>query len=473
MKAWRQWLQLRTCLVSRVQRAYRYSEFRKLQLWLKDKTLHWALYLVVTSVLLGGLLGFHNYVGSYLFVVFVGDREVGYVHDAFEIEEFVAGLTQQCSMLYGMAVEPGEAVSLQWEHRPGQEVDTGAAKEALRRQVTLVTDAVMIMVEQVPVLPVASEDDVEMVVQLLSSAYVNEADNVVLLEVSLVEDLKGENCIVAPEDVFSADEVAALLMAGSAPSGRLLLSRGDQVAAVEETNDGSIVNDMLLPTVNVITLEEVTVNERIPFNTEYTFTNTLWTVQSNILTAGKDGSKEVVYHVTRENGIETVRVKVSEKMVETPVTQIVQKGTAAAPAIGTGQFVWPVEGGGRLTQGFRGWSHSGIDISYSSWANRYNTQILAADSGVVVETGSQYPMGNHIVIFHGKYFTVYMHNQVNFVSTGSTVTRGQAIGLMGNTGRTYGMDGIHLHFEVRVNDGSGVWGHYRKHQPIDPLGFFR
>lgn len=474
MKAWKQWLQLCQLCVSRIQRAYRYSELRKLQLWLKGKTLHWALYLVFASLLLGGLLGFHNYSRSYLYVVSVGDREVGYVRDADEIEQFMARLTEQCSVLYSMYVEPREAVSLQWEYRPGREADALAAKEALRQQVSLVTDAVMVLVEQVPVVPVASQDEVEMLIQFLSSAYVVEADNVVLLEATLVEELIGEDCSVAPEEIFSAEEAAALLMAGNIPSGRVLLSRGDEVVAAEEDmNDESTIGGVLVPAIHVITVEEVTVNERIAFKTEYTFTNSLWTVQSKVLTPGRDGIKEVVYHVTRENGIESSRENVSEKVLEAPVTQVVQKGTAAAPAMGTGQFVWPVEGGGRLTQGFRGWSHAGIDISYSNMANRHNTHILAADSGVVVETGSRYPLGNYIVIFHGSYFTVYMHNQVNFVSTGSTVTRGQAIGLMGNTGRTRGMDGIHLHFEVRVNDGSGLWGHYRKHQPVDPLRFFR
>jgi murein DD-endopeptidase MepM/ murein hydrolase activator NlpD len=473
MKAWRKWLQLKQRWVLRVQRAYRYSELRKLQLWLKGKTLHWALYLFIASLVLVGLLSFYNYLRSFLYVVCIDDREVGFVRDADEIEEFIAGLTEQCSVLYGMTVEPREAVSLQWDYRPGRESDSVAVKETLRQQVTLVTDAVMVVVEKVPVVPVASEDEVDRVVQILSSAYVSKADNVVLLEVTLLEEFSGAYCSVTPEEIFSADEAAALLMAGTIPSGRILLSRGTDSETAEETGDQNTVQEMNIPAVHVITVEAVTVNERIPYSTAYTYTSSLWTVQSRVLTPGKNGLKEVVYHVTKENGIESNREVVSETVLEMPVTQVVQKGTAAAPAMGTGQFIWPVEGGGRLTQGFRGWSHAGIDISYSNWANRYNTRILAADSGVVVETGSQYPMGNYIIIFHGNYFTVYLHHQTIFVSKGSTVTRGQAIGLMGNTGKTRGLDGIHLHFEIRVNDGSGIWGHWRQHQPVNPLNFFR
>ncbi len=471
MKAWTQWLQLRRQLMMvRLKRAYRHSELRKLQLWLKGKSFHWSLYLALTSLLVGGGLGLHNYLYSHFYVVFMEGREIGYVRDAAEIEAFIDGLTEQCSALYGMAVHPREEISLQWAYRPGREADAGAAKEAIRRQITLETDAVLVVVEEVPVLPVASESDVDTIIELLSNAYVREAENVVLLETTIREEIKGEPCSVSPEEVCCPEEVVEMLLAGTEPASRGLLSRN---TAAEAFNDRTMESARRFPEIHVVSVEEETVIEKIPFETEYTYTSSLWAVQSRIARPGKEGSKEVVYHVTRENGVEIDRKKIDETIIEEPVAQVVEKGTAATPAMGTGQFMWPVEGGGRLTQGFRGWSHSGIDISYSSHSNRYNTRILAADSGVVVHTGSQYPMGNYIVIYHGRYFTVYMHNQTHYVSKGDTVKRGQVIALMGNTGRTVGRDGIHLHFEVRVNDGTGVWNYWTQHQPVDPLSFFR
>ncbi len=469
---------LRNRVTARLRRAYRYSELRKLQLWLKGRTLHWALFLVAACLMIGGLLGLHNYLYSFFYVVSVGDREVGVVRDAAEIEDFVARLTDQCSLLYGMAVQPREAISLILAHRPQDDADTLAVKEALRREITLVTDAVMVMVDDVPVLAVACANDLPLIVELLCNNYVSEKDNVELLQVSIVEEIAGMPCSVPPEHVFTAVEVAELLLAAEPLPERVLLSRGnysrEPVAGAlseepeTETEDSE---EQYFPAIHVVVEEEVTVQERIPFSTTYTYTSSLWSVQSRIVTSGRDGSKTVVYHITSENGIEKNRQKVSEQVLEPPVTQVIERGTARVPSMGTGQFVWPVEGGGRLTQGFRGWSHSGIDISYASQANRY-ARILAADSGVVVETGSRWPMGNYIIIYHGRYYTLYLHNSAHFVSKGQTVSRGQHIANMGNTGRTYGGDGIHLHFEVRISDGSGVWQHWRQHQPVDPLNFF-
>ena len=47
--------------------------------------------------------------------------------------------------------------------------------------------------------------------------------------------------------------------------------------------------------------------------------------------------------------------------------------------------------------------------------------------------------------------TLYAHMNRVDVSVGQYVSQGDVIGQMGNTGRVYGVTGIHVHFEVRVN----------------------
>lgn len=445
-------------------RAYRHSELRKLQLWLKGKTLHWGVYLTAASLLLGGWLGLHDYLRSFFYVVRVGEREVGLVRENTAVENFVDDLMERCSALYGMLVEPEEEIRLAREYRPGGETDLEAVQEALRGQITLVTDAVMVTVDGVAVVPVGSPEEVEAVVRLLQETYISEADNIRLLEVSIVERVAGEPCSVPPETVLAAEEAAALLREdGPRREIVLLASRG--------TNGAEPEAEQALPAVHVITLEELTAIESIPYSTSYTYNDEMWSVQSRVVVSGENGRKEVVYHVTRKNGKEVARQKISETVLEPPVTRVIERGTARVPSRGTGQFIWPVEGGGRLTQGFRGWSHSGIDIASCGVRPR----ILAADSGVVVKTGSQWPMGNYIIIYHGRYYTLYLHLHGGSlrVSAGDTVEQGQPIALMGKTGRTRGATGVHLHFEIRASDGSGVWNHWRQHPAVDPLSMFR
>ncbi len=108
----------------------------------------------------------------------------------------------------------------------------------------------------------------------------------------------------------------------------------------------------------------------------------------------------------------------------------------------TGDFVWPTSGG--ITQYFV-WYHPAIDI-----ANKSAPAILAADSGTVTLVRyDKWSYGHHVIIDHGNgYTTLYAHMSNIYVSEGQTVSRGNAIGQMGTTGRS---SGIHLHFEIRLN----------------------
>ena len=123
--------------------------------------------------------------------------------------------------------------------------------------------------------------------------------------------------------------------------------------------------------------------------------------------------------------------------------------SAVAVSLKPGEFMWPVPASRRVSSYFgKRWGrhHDGIDIP----AKR-GTHILATRSGMVVYSGSDLGgYGNIIVIAHpGGYFSVYAHNNKNFVHKGQNVHQGQVIAQVGSTGRS---TGPHLHFEIR-HDG--------------------
>ena len=85
------------------------------------------------------------------------------------------------------------------------------------------------------------------------------------------------------------------------------------------------------------------------------------------------------------------------------------------------------------------------------------TPYYAADSGTVMyatnDGGYNGGAGNWVVISHGNgIVTKYMHSSATFVQPGDFVERGQNIGLVGNTGESFG---AHLHFQVEI-DGVAV-----------------
>ena len=104
---------------------------------------------------------------------------------------------------------------------------------------------------------------------------------------------------------------------------------------------------------------------------------------------------------------------------------------------------------GKISKGYRG-GHYALDI-----ADRSKPPVWAAASGTVVTAstgtwGRGY--GNYVVIDHGDGIqTLYGHMDSVNVYAGQVVSQGDVVGIMGNTGRVYGVTGIHTHWEVIIN----------------------
>lgn len=120
----------------------------------------------------------------------------------------------------------------------------------------------------------------------------------------------------------------------------------------------------------------------------------------------------------------------------------------------TGGYIWPVPGYYKITSGFndsqgRAHVHGAIDIA---GAGIYGSDIVASGSGRVIianANGWGGGYGKHVVIDHGNgKSTLYGHMSNVNVKAGQTVSAGQKIGNVGNTGFS---TGPHLHFEYRVN----------------------
>lgn len=116
---------------------------------------------------------------------------------------------------------------------------------------------------------------------------------------------------------------------------------------------------------------------------------------------------------------------------------------------------WPVEGG-RFSSpyGRRGWKfHDGIDISAPA-----GTPVRSVLDGIVIFSGVRRGYGNVVVVRHAKgFWTLYGHNQRNFVHRGDRVAQGECIATVGTSGNATGPN---LHFEVR-RDG----------EPVDPTEY--
>lgn len=112
---------------------------------------------------------------------------------------------------------------------------------------------------------------------------------------------------------------------------------------------------------------------------------------------------------------------------------------------------------GQRTDPFTGRNgyHRGVDFAAPA-----GSQAVAVASGVVTYAKDRFGYGKTVEINHGNgYVTRYAHNQRVLVNLGDTIQKGQAIALIGSTGRS---TGPHLHFEV-----------LKQGRAVDPMSFVR
>jgi murein DD-endopeptidase MepM/ murein hydrolase activator NlpD len=89
--------------------------------------------------------------------------------------------------------------------------------------------------------------------------------------------------------------------------------------------------------------------------------------------------------------------------------------------------------------------HKGIDFAATA-----GSDVMAVASGVVTWAGPRDGFGVLVELSHGNgLVTRYAHNSRALVNVGDIVQRGQALAIVGSTGRS---TGPHVHFEVLKND---------------------
>jgi len=357
-------------------------------------------------------------------------------------------------------------------------LDEVSLEKELRKNIELRKKAITLCVDGSPVVSVIGMDKAHNLLERVKEAFTSEEQEVTVTQVSIKERVDLLDNPVEPEDIMDPEDAYKYLLNGTTESKVYTVSRGDSLWGISRKHNISVEDleranpgidpkrlqigqqlNMIVPKpfLTVVTEEIASLKESIPYETEYKESSEFYKGESIVRVAGKYGEREIKARITRENGIETGREILEEKVVKQPVTRMVAIGTKPPPPRqGTGTFAYPARG--RITSGFgRRWgkNHNGIDIALPT-----GTPVKAADGGTVTFSGRQGTYGYLVIIDHGAGYTSYYgHNSKNLVSKGDKVHKGQTIALSGNTGRT---TGPHLHFEVRK---FGV--------PVNPINYLK
>lgn len=179
--------------------------------------------------------------------------------------------------------------------------------------------------------------------------------------------------------------------------------------------------------------------------------------QLNALAASKDKYQSSIEQY--EKDIKALEAQIQKELAN-------RGSTGSGSLTGGGKLQWPLHYSGcYISSGMvgrtnpvtgRSETHGGIDICVSGGS--YGKAISAAAAGTVITASYHYSYGNYVMIDHGNGLaTLYAHCSSLAVGAGQSVSAGQTIAYVGDTGY---VSGPHLHFEVRVNG-----------QRTNPLGY--
>lgn len=288
-------------------------------------------------------------------------------------------------------------------------------------------------------------------------------------EVSVVKDYTSTAAIKQVSDLGAVltsntmEEVDYAVQAGDTFSG-IANSMDMTVEQLKALNPGVDINKIMIdqvlvvsqavPYLSVKTVDNVTYDGPVAYETQEVPDDTIYQGYTKVLTPGVEGWATYNADISYLNGVEQERTINTTDVHSQPVTEVVAVGTKPRPkTMATGKFIWPIYG--KITSGygnryiFGSYSnHSGIDISGS-----YGAPIKAADGGRVTwagtGTGSYWSYGKYVVIDHENGLqSIYGHCSSLCVKAGERVYQGQVIAKVGSTGRS---TGNHCHFQIKEN----------------------
>ena len=291
------------------------------------------------------------------------------------------------------------------------------------------------------------------------------------------------------ENIFTnSKELANYLLFGTTDNlKKYIVKAGDTVSSIADNNKLSVnefliankdinsentllyagkevVVDTIKPIITLVEETKEQVLQEKEYKTEVVEDPNYYVGYTNIVQNGVPGEELVTRSIKKENGKILDVVTISTVETKAAINRIVKTGSRTQFVIGnTGIWIWPTRSGYVITTYFGhdnglGYYryHGAIDIAGLGC----NSPIYAANDGTVITAKYNSSLGNYVEINHNNgYITLYGHMSKLLVKKGQGVEMGQVIGLMGDTGYSFG---CHLHFQARYNN-----------QIFDPLTLYR
>lgn len=403
-------------------------------------------------------------------------QAVGFVNSREEMQSIIADVEARTSGYlgrpYNLSMDIGYSLGyVQHDNL----LNADYVKDLLFSKVSEVSTQYVLSVDGQIVGANASKTALELVKQRILSSRSGNSEN---SRAEFVQEISIEQKPVANTYVKTIAEIEDTLVNGTQSSQMYAVQEGDTLGRIAQTYGMTLeqvtgMNPQIdpwaiapgeairvagaAPLLSVKTTSQLKYTQEIAYETEIVYSDDLLRTQTKIYSEGANGKANVVANVISVDGVEQTRTIQAWDIVAEPVTEIKLVGTKEPPAkAATGNFIIPFRGLKTSSYGYRSRGfHTGVDF-----AGVKGSPVVAADGGIVIQSGWNGSYGNCVMIDHGNgMVTLYAHNSAVKVKQGQRVAQGETIALLGSTGNS---TGPHCHWELRING-----------KTVNPLNYVR
>lgn len=190
------------------------------------------------------------------------------------------------------------------------------------------------------------------IIEEVKNYFTKDYDKETLLEVTTVEDIEIKQVKATNAEIQDKDKLIDYIIKGTNEEKKYTVEKGDSFWTIAEHFDmdleelllaNSATEDDILqigdelnlivpkPFINVQVKRKVVQEEKMPYETEYTYVSYMYNDEEIVTKRGKYGISEIEAIVTEQNGLVVAKEVLSEKVITEPVTQIVTTGTQEPP----------------------------------------------------------------------------------------------------------------------------------------------
>lgn len=426
--------------------------------------------LMIFSILALSATGYKiNKIRTKAFNIYLGEDKVGVVRNQEDIDSLMANLQKELSDTYDMEVILTDDIKFEQTHvKDGLLSPPSNIKKAIESKMHFSVQGYALEIDGVEVGALSKKEKLEELIEKVKEPYkIESGEGIEVKEIKTLEDIKIVKKEMPLYKIGTEESLYNQLLTGSEEIKTHQVEVGESLWTIAKIYDMDIddlieanldknpekiqIGDeikLVIPKsmFTVATISEVEYTEDIEYKSDVELNDDMYTNEKKTKVKGENGKAKIVANEIKHNGVLVEKEILKEEIIESPIDEIVVKGTKEVPkTVATGAFLMPTRGRISSRYGMRnGRMHKGLDIASNS-----GTAINAADGGTVVFAGYRGAYGNLVEVDHGNgYKTRYAHCSKILVKPGTKVYKGQHIANMGNTGRS---TGPHLHLEVIKN----------------------